>query len=172
MTTPGAPPRPRLSRSWAALVVAAVALTGCGDDHTSATPATSTSAAETSSGSVQPSTTPSAPSTPRTPTPPPAPSPTPGAAIAGEAFSAAQLDELQQAVDEGHQPWRLDVAAVAEAFTRDRLGWTDVQVGLADPHTAEVTSGTDGRMVTLQLRQPAREGADGIWIVISDVWLN
>ena len=165
---PAAPPAAVL----AAAVLAAAVLTGCGGDDTATTPATSTSAGETSSGSAQPSTTPNGPATTRTPAPPPTPSPTPGTAIPGEALSAAQVAELQHAVDEGHQPWRLDIAAVAEAFTRGELGWTDAQVALADPHTAEVTNGADGRMVTLQLRQPAREGADGIWIVVSGVWLN
>jgi hypothetical protein len=79
---------------------------------------------------------------------------------------------MQHEVDEGHQPWRTDVAAVAEAFVRQRLGWSDMQVALADPHTAEVTNRADGRIVTLQLRQPVREGPDGIWTVISGVWLS
>jgi hypothetical protein len=36
-------------------------------------------------------------------------------------FTRAELDRLQAAVDQGHQPWRLDPVSVAEAYLRDRI---------------------------------------------------
>jgi hypothetical protein len=36
-------------------------------------------------------------------------------------FTRAQLDRLQAALDEGHQPWRADPVSVAEAFLRGHM---------------------------------------------------
>jgi hypothetical protein len=83
----------------------------------------------------------------------------------GEDLTADQAAQLQQDVDAGHQPWRLDEIAVAEAFVAGRLGWTDVDARLTDPQTVEVANRPDGATVTLQLQQPVREGPDGIWVV-------
>lgn len=95
-----------------------------------------------------------------------------GSVIIGEAMSAAQAQALQASVAAGHQPWRLDPSAVALTFARARLGWDRARVALSDPHTAEVTHRGDGSLVALQLRQPAREGADGIWMVSNGVWIR
>jgi hypothetical protein len=86
--------------------------------------------------------------------------------LAGEDLTADQAAQLQQAVDAGHQPWRLDEIAVAQAFVADRLGWADVDARLTDPQTVEVANRADGATVTLQLQQPVREGTDGIWVVV------
>jgi hypothetical protein len=61
---------------------------------------------------------------------------------------------------------------VAEAYVRSSIGWDDVGVALADPHTVEVTHRPDGRIVTLQVRQPAREGPGGIWVVTSGAYVG
>jgi hypothetical protein len=87
--------------------------------------------------------------------------------LAGEDLTADQAAQLQQAVDAGHQPWRLDEIAVAQAFVADRLGWADVDARLTGPQTVEVANRADGATVTLQLQQPVREGPDGIWVVAS-----
>ncbi|MGY1607686.1 MULTISPECIES: hypothetical protein [unclassified Geodermatophilus] len=156
----------------ALLVVLLVALLGgCGGGGDDTTPPAATSS-----------------TTPSTPHPSPEPSPTdeapdgeepgdgeeppPGTAILGEGLSGEQAEALQDAVDGGAQPWRTDVAAVAAAFVARELLWDDADVALADPHTAEVTNPADGRIVTLQLRQPVREGDGGIWVVVSGVWLG
>lgn len=163
-----------LFRTFAAIVVAAMGLlTACGGDGDTAPVSSSTSAPTT----VAPTTAP--PST----TPPPATTnstapatsskpPVPGDTFNGEDMTPAQANVVQQSVDDGHQPWRLDAKTVAEAFVLGRFGWNDVDCELADPHTAEVINRTDGRMVVLQLRQPAREGEGGIWAVVSGVWVR
>jgi hypothetical protein len=135
------------------VVVSVLVLGGCGDggygqpsDTTSATSST-VGAAGTSppSADTEPSTAP--------------------ADLAGEGLTADQAAQLQQDVDAGHQPWRLDEIAVAEAFVADQLGWTDVDSRLTDPQTVEVTNQSDGAVVTLRLQQPVREGPDGVWVV-------
>jgi hypothetical protein len=40
-----------------------------------------------------------------------------------DATTLEEAREIQRAVDEGHQPWRLDPAAVAERFVRDLVKW-------------------------------------------------
>jgi hypothetical protein len=98
--------------------------------------------------------------------------PAPGTKLVGENMSAEHAADLQKAVDQGHEPWRLDQSSVATMFTRDRLGWTDVDVALDDPHTVQVTDRTSRHLVSLQMRQPVHEGDTGIWVVDSGVWLG
>jgi hypothetical protein len=96
----------------------------------------------------------------------------PGTELPGEDLTPAAALALQQSVDEGHQPWRLHADMVADAYVRSRFGWDSAVVRLADPHTAEVTNAPDGQIVTLQLRQPVREGPTGIWVVTSGVYVG
>ncbi|WP_240918452.1 acyl transferase [Rhodococcus sp. 14C212] len=105
---------------------------------------------------------------------PPAPTsedttPPPGSSFPGENLTPGEAEALQRAVDEGRQPWRLDPSLVAQAFVAARFGWSDTDARAADPHTVEVTNRADGSIVVLQLRRPAREGADGIWVVTDGV---
>jgi hypothetical protein len=104
--------------------------------------------------------------------PTPVPTITPGTQLPGEDLTPAAALALQQSVDEGHQPWRLHADMVADAYVRSRFGWDSAVARLADPHTAEVTNAPDGQIVTLQLRQPVREGATGIWVVTSGVYVG
>ena len=165
---------PHRTRMALAILVAAL-LAGCGSGGggTASPGSSSTTSAPTTSPAARPPAADSIPESSATVAPvtgnPTAPAGTP---IAGESIDAHQAAELQHEVDSGHQPWRTDIAAVADAFVRGQLGWDDADVALADPHTAEVTHPSDGRMVSLQVRQPVREGAGGIWVVVSGVWLN
>ena len=134
------------------VVVSVLVLVGCGDggygqpsDTTSTTTTVGAAATSPPSADATPSTAPSD--------------------LAGEDLTADQAAQLQQDVDAGHQPWRLDEIAVAEAFVAGQLGWTDVDSRLTDPQTVEVTNQPDGAVVTLRLQQPVREGSDGVWVV-------
>jgi hypothetical protein len=98
--------------------------------------------------------------------------PAPGTTFAGEDVSAEHAADLQREVDEGHEPWRLDQSSVATTFAGHRFGWTDVEIALDDPHTVQVTDTAGRHVVSLQLRQPAREGQTGMWVVDSGVWLG
>ena len=169
-------------------VAALMLLIACGGDNkptpaasAAATVAPTTSALTTSALTTSALTTTAAPARATSPsasgivtTSPsgPAPVPAPGASFSGEGMTPAQANELQQAVDAGHQPWRVSATMVATAFVQGRFGWSDADCALADPHTAEVTNRADGRIVVLQLRQPARDGQGGIWTVVSGVWIT
>ncbi|GAB2534345.1 hypothetical protein GCM10027167_44100 [Nocardia heshunensis] len=114
------------------------------------------------------------PPTVTTPVPPvspttPNPNPPPGTTFTGEGLTAAQATAEQQAVDNGHQPWRLDTVSVAKAFVQGRFGWTNVQTSTGAPMVVFVTN-QDGSKVSLHLIQPATKGDKGIWEVDSGVW--
>jgi hypothetical protein len=78
------------------------------------------------------------------------------------ACPAGGIDEvtaLQQAVDEGHQPWRLSATYVAAACTFG-VGGTTVEP--AGENRYEVTEVSTGDRVLVELAQPL--GPDGIWV--------
>jgi hypothetical protein len=164
----------RAGRAVAAAAAAVLLLTACGgDDERAAAPGT-TAPATTSAASPSDDGTP-APGTGNggTDQPPPGDEvPPPGTPIIGENISADHAADLQAEVDEGHEPWRLDQGSVATTFAAHRFGWTDVEIALDDPHTVQVTDVESRHLVSLQMRQPVREGEDGIWVVDSGVWLG
>ena len=134
------------------IVASVVLLTGCGDGGGYGQDTRTTATASSTVNATA------------TPTPPAdVPSSASPTDLGGE--DLAQAAQLQQDVDAGHQPWRLDEIAVAEAFVADRLGWSDVDARLTDPQTVEVANRPDGATVILQLQQPVRTGPDGIWVV-------
>jgi hypothetical protein len=157
----------RATRAVAATWALALLLTACGGDgdDAAAPAATTTTAASTST-----------PPPTDQGTSPPAPGngdvPAPGTTFTGENISGGHAADLQEEVDEGHQPWRLDQSAVATAFASNRFGWTDVEIAVDDPHTLQVTDTATQHLVSLQMRQPVREGDTGIWVVDSGVWLG
>ena len=160
----------RVSKALAAAVLSLGLATSCGDGDTAPGPAPTTGVPASSPAPV---TATSAESTPVPDTSPTAASeettPPGETSFPGEDLTPAEAGELQRAVDEGSQPWRLDPSLVAQAFVADRFGWSDTEARTADPHTVEVTDRMDGSIVVLQLRQPVREGADGIWVVTDGV---
>jgi hypothetical protein len=69
---------------------------------------------------------------------------------------------LQQAVDEGHQPWRLSAPDVAAACT---FGASDAQVEPAGTNRFQVSQTSTGQRVIVDLAQPLGPGT--IWVVTS-----
>ncbi|WP_405497810.1 acyl transferase [Nocardia sp. NBC_00511] len=92
-----------------------------------------------------------------------------GTTFSGENMTAGQITDLQQAVDNGHQPWRLDRVSVAKSFLQGRFGWTDVQTEFGPPTVLFVTN-KDGGKLSVHLVQPATQGDNGIWEVASGTW--
>ncbi|MFE3225891.1 acyl transferase [Nocardia sp. NPDC059228] len=92
-----------------------------------------------------------------------------GKTFPGEGLTAQQARDLQQGVDSGHQPWRLDRVQVAKAFVQQRFGWATVQAA-ADGPTSVVVTNQDGSKLTLQVGQPVTQGSGGIWVVDSGAW--
>lgn len=158
----------------------ALLLVACGGDGEEAAPATTTTftASTPTSPPTDDGAASSAPSNGAGPGPgdgeqPPAGDiPAPGTTFTGENITVEHAADLQAEVDEGHEPWRLDQSSVAAMFAGNRFGWTDVEIALDDPHTVQVTDTASQHLVSLQMRQPAREGETGIWVVDSGVWLG
>jgi hypothetical protein len=68
--------------------------------------------------------------------------------------------ELQRAVDQGHQPWRLSPTDVATACT-----FPDGEVDALGGNTYRVTRVSTGQTVIVEEAQPVRPGPGGIWVV-------
>jgi hypothetical protein len=69
-----------------------------------------------------------------------------------------EVRELQDAVDQGHQPWRLSAPDVAAACT---FGVPGTQVQAVGPHRYRVTQPSTGRTATVDLAQPLGPGT--VW---------
>jgi hypothetical protein len=83
------------------------------------------------------------------------------------ASTADEAARLQSSVDGGAEPWLLDPTEVALSYVTAAHGWTGAQVRpRADGRTVDVQDGA--RTLVLSLNQPARTGADGIWVVTAE----
>lgn len=99
--------------------------------------------------------------------PPPA---SPGPSLPWPAADAAGVEQLQERVDAGSQPWLLDPAEVATSFGTAAYGWRDAHAvlpeGATDPAELPVElHGPGGEVARLVLAQPGRTGEGGIWVV-------
>jgi Immunoglobulin-like domain of bacterial spore germination len=74
---------------------------------------------------------------------------------------------MQDAVDNGHQPWRLSVLGVARAYAEAVLlpGPDQATVRRTNPHTVAVRAPSGKLVATVQLAQPVEQGPDGIWVI-------
>ncbi|GAA3240489.1 hypothetical protein GCM10017691_42660 [Pseudonocardia petroleophila] len=111
---------------------------------------------------------------------PAAPAPAPPAASSADAAagtdaavelpwpgrSAAESAGLQQAADDGAQPWLLDPAELARSYAAAAYGW-DTVTATATGDSVEITGPGNVRHV-LTVAQPGRTGTGGIWVVTAD----
>jgi len=81
----------------------------------------------------------------------------------------APTPSLQQAVDNGDQPWRLDPLEVAraEAVALGLSAGDPLELVDRQPGVARVRAGHAGATYEIHLIQPARLGPTGIWVVDS-----
>jgi hypothetical protein len=77
----------------------------------------------------------------------------------------AQAWEVQQAVDNGHQPWRTSPTQSVVPYAIDVLGVARPTVRLVDPHTVEVSKPGAGLVATVQVTQPVTQRPGGIWVI-------
>jgi hypothetical protein len=76
-----------------------------------------------------------------------------------------QAGKVQRAVDDGHQPWRLDPAAVVAGYARGALGISKPAVR-GGGETIFAVASPDGEIVGhVKVTQPVRQGPRGIWVV-------
>lgn len=89
------------------------------------------------------------------------------------ALEPADVGPLQEAVDGGHQPWRLDPLEVVRAAA-PLVGLGGAEFGeprwpkLGEPAdggraTVRVTQG--GQVYEVEVVQPGRHGPEGVWVV-------
>jgi hypothetical protein len=79
--------------------------------------------------------------------------------------TAEEAANTQEQVDQGHSPWMLEPAAVADSFARAELGWTEVQVTVVSTNLVRITGAPGQGSVDLTVDQPVRTGPGGIWVV-------
>jgi hypothetical protein len=72
---------------------------------------------------------------------------------------------VQEAVDAGHLPWRLDPAQVVRECLDGALGQAAWVVRRLDTATFAVSEARSGLAARLRVEQPARLGAGGVWVV-------
>ena len=96
--------------------------------------------------------------------------PTPGSVVTGAGLADTALARrLQEAVDAGHEPWRVDPLAVARA-SAGTLGFTDgdvFELASQGPAQAVVRANHAAEAYQLRLIQPVRGGPSGIWMLES-----
>jgi Immunoglobulin-like domain of bacterial spore germination len=78
-----------------------------------------------------------------------------------------QAYAMQDAVDNGHQPWRLSPTGVASAYAEAVLlpGPEQATVRRTNPHTVAVRDPSGKLLATVALAQPVKRGPDGIWVI-------
>lgn len=142
-----------------ALAAALVFVLVTDDDDTQDTATTDTTVGESdddSSGGTSPTTGNDEPATSATTEP--------SSAFVCPDGDMAALEELQSAVDAGHQPWRADAALVAASCA---VGDIDAEVEVVEPNAYRVTDEVTGDAFLVELTQPVRQGPGGIWAVIT-----
>jgi hypothetical protein len=81
------------------------------------------------------------------------------------ANTLAKAKELQQAADEGHQPWLLSARSVTTFYAKVVLGWAYPSVYRITRTVYEVSLPTTNKSAIVTLVQPVRHGPGGIWVV-------
>jgi hypothetical protein len=78
-----------------------------------------------------------------------------------------QAYAMQDAVDDGHQPWRLSPTGVAGAWAEAVLlpGPARASVRRSNPHTVAVRDPSGTLIATVDLAQPVKRGFGGIWVI-------
>lgn len=81
-------------------------------------------------------------------------------------LTAEEAANTQEQVDQGHSPWMVEPAAVAEFYAGAVLGWQEAGVEPVRPGVYWVTDPVSGARAEVELGQPARPGEGGIWAVV------
>ena len=94
---------------------------------------------------------------------PPAPSPPfPGI---WDVHTWEQAQELQDAVENGHQPWRCGPDQLVAMYAEQVLGTAELVIHRVDASAFTVTRPGDGVVVTISVTQPFKGKPCGIWVI-------
>jgi hypothetical protein len=149
-----------------ALGLVALAVAGCQnrpDQPTAPTPTQIEQATPTAPARQTPP--PNRPPTSPTPKPKPAPDPE---TIVGlwPVRTLEQAKTLQDRADAGHQPWLLSPELVATSYGAAELGLYQPVARRVGPNAYEVGATGSEWVAKLDLAQPVRHGAGGVWVII------
>lgn len=76
-----------------------------------------------------------------------------------------QAREVQEAVDNGHQPWRCGPETLVALYAQQVLHVMQSVVRRVDASTFNVTTPGQGVIATVYVTQPVRQGTCGIWVI-------
>jgi hypothetical protein len=74
-------------------------------------------------------------------------------------------EALQRAVEEGHQPWRVDPVAVVNSCVAGEYGWVNPIIEQLAPNTYRATDPLSGQSATVTVARPFHDAT--IWVVES-----
>ena len=153
----------------ALLALAALALAGCtsgSGTHPAAAPAQPAQVATSTTSTTRPITTTTTRTTATpttTPRPPRSPRPFPGI---WDITTWQQAREVQEAVDNGHQPWRCGPDQLVSLYAQEVLHVVRPVLRRIDPSTFEVTESGRRMIATVKVTQPIkRDGNCDIWVI-------
>ena len=94
-------------------------------------------------------------------------SPTPSPLFPGiwDTTTWQQARELQEAVDNGHQPWRCGPETLVTLYAQQVLRVVQPVVHRIDASTFSVAKPGQGVIATVGVTQPVRQEACGIWVI-------
>jgi hypothetical protein len=148
-----------------ALGLVALAVAGCQsrpDQPAASAPTQIERAAPTTIPARQPP----PPNRPPATTPKPKPAPDPETVVGlWPARTLEQARTLQDGADAGHQPWLLSPKLVATSYGAAELGLYQPVARRVGPNAYEVGATGSEWAAKLDLAQPVRQGAGGIWVI-------
>jgi hypothetical protein len=149
-----------------ALGLVALAVAGCQSRPDQPTPPVPTPI----EGAAPPTTAPARqtlpPSRPPATTPKPKPAPDPEIVVGlWPVRTLEQARTLQDGADAGRQPWLLSPELVATSYGAAKLGLYQPVARRVGPNAYEVGATGSEWVAKLDLAQPVRQGAGGIWVI-------
>jgi hypothetical protein len=150
-----------------ALGLVALAVAGCQSRPNQPTPPVPTPI----EGAAPPTTAPARQTLPpgRPPATTPKPKPAPDPEIVVGLWPVRTLEQartLQDGADAGRQPWLLSPELVATSYGAAKLGLYQPVARRVGPNAYEVGATGSEWVAKLDLAQPVRQGAGGIWVII------
>jgi len=150
-----------------ALGLVALAVAGCQSRPDQPTPPVPTPIERTAPPTTAPARQTLPPGRPPATTPKPKPAPDPEIVVGlWPVRTLEQARTLQDGADAGRQPWLLSPELVATSYGSAKLGLYQPVARRVGPNAYEVGATGSEWVAKLDLAQPVRQGAGGIWVII------
>jgi len=149
-----------------ALGLAALAVAGCQSRPDQPTPPAPTPIEQAAPPTTAPVRQTPPPSRPPATTPKPKPAPDPETVVGlWPVRTLEQARTLQANADAGHQPWLLSPELVATSYGAAELGLYQPVARRVGANAYEVGATGSEWVAKLDLAQPVRQGAGGVWVI-------